>query len=398
VALSLQAVFDQLSAGGKVVMAFNEVFWSLEAEAVGLKMLMQYRETAPASRALLVVLGAALLAPATSRVADAAAARGRNPRLFAAIEACHPAARSLLQEAVAIDSGTGDAEGLAKVGALFRTRLEALGAKVRAVPSVAPAVGDNFIATLTGTGRGRILLIAHLDTVFPRGTTALHPPRWDGDHLIGPGAGDDKAGAVTALCVLSALQSIRYRNYAHIDLLLNVSEETGSPGSHELILALARDSDLAVNLERGIPGDLALLSRRGNAVLTFEFTGRAAHAGLEPEKGRNAVMEATRVAQALGRLANPDAGTALNVTVLTGGDRPNVIPDRAVLKVDVRAQTAAEFERVAREAAQLATEPAIEGVSIARTSNSTFRPGRWCPRPTRCWRAPTGSTRSSAVR
>src|SRR5690348_12492291 len=93
-----------------------------------------------------------------------------DKKIFSAVEACQPAARTLLEQSVAIDSGSNDAEGLLKVGTLFFAELRKLGATVREIPSVAPGLGNNIVATFSGTGRGRILLIVHIDTVFDRGT------------------------------------------------------------------------------------------------------------------------------------------------------------------------------------------------------------------------------------
>jgi glutamate carboxypeptidase len=297
-----------------------------------------------------------------------------NQKLLDAITACGPGSRTLLELLVNIDSGTGDAEGLAKVGAIYAAKLRELGADVRILPPTAPSVGDNVVATFAGTGTGRILLIAHMDTVFNRGAVAAHPPRWQGERLVGPGAGDDKAGGVTAICAIGALKSVGYRDYARIDLILNASEETGSVGSRDLIRKMAREADVAINLERGVPTDKALISRKGSATLTLEFTGRAAHSGLEPEKGRNAALEAAHAALELGKFADPIKQTTVNVTVLSGGDKINVIPDHAVVKADVRVETPDEFDRIEAAAARLAASPAIEGVTITSRLERNFPP------------------------
>jgi glutamate carboxypeptidase len=310
----------------------------------------------------------------TPAMADAQAKPKPNQKLLDAITACSPGSRILLEQLVRIDSGTGDAEGLGKVGAIYAAKLRELGADVRISAPTPPSVGDNVVATLAGTGKGRILLIAHMDTVFNKGTVAAHPPRWEGDRLIGPGAGDDKAGGVTAICALGALKTIGYRDFARITLILNASEETGSVGSRDLIRQMARESDVAINLERGVPSDKALVSRKGSATLTLDFTGRAAHSGLEPEKGRNAALEAARIALELGKLADPAKQTTVNVTILSGGDKINVIPDRAVVKADVRVQTPDEFDRIEAAAKKLAASPMIDGVTIASRLDRNFPP------------------------
>lgn len=319
--------------------------------------------------AVAATLAALLLAP----FAHAAPPQPNAP-LLAAVKACDPSARKLLEKVVAIDSGTGDAEGLNAVGAVYAEALRGIGAEVKAVSPASPAAGDNVVAGLTGTGKGRILLLAHMDTVFSRGDVAKRPPHWEGEHYVGPGAGDDKSGGVTAVCALGALKAIGFKDFARIDVLLNASEETGSLGSRDLIRTMARQADLVINLERGTPSDKAQVGRKGSAVLTLTFTGRAAHSGLEPEKGRNAALEAARVALALGGLGDPVKKTTVNVDILQGGDKTNVIPAHAVVKADVRAFTPEEFDRVEKAAADLAAHPAIEGVAIESRLQRNFPP------------------------
>jgi glutamate carboxypeptidase len=266
----------------------------------------------------------AMLAIGLAAISGSARGQGvanAQPELLNAVKACDTDARSLLVRMVAIDSGTGDADGLAAVAAIGAAELKALGATVKMVPPPAGApAGDNVVATFTGTGKGRILLISHMDTVFRHGDVARVKPHWESNNYFGPGAGDDKSGTVTAVCALQALKAIGFHDFARIDVLLNASEEMGSPGAKDLIRAMAKESDLVLNLERGVPSDQILVARKGGGTLTMEFTGRAAHSGLEPEKGRNAVLEASRVALELGKLADPKLQTTVTVTILQGGE------------------------------------------------------------------------------
>jgi glutamate carboxypeptidase len=317
---------------------------------------------------------AALFSAAGPATAMAMAAAAPDARLLAAVKACDKDARSLLERLVAIDSGTGDAEGLNAVGVIDAAELKALGAEVKAVAPAPPAKGDNVVATLSGTGKGRILMISHIDTVFARGDVAKRRPHWEGDRYIGPGAGDDKSGGVTAICALRALKAVGFKDFARIDLLLNASEETGSLGSRDLIRSMAKASDLVINLERGVPTDKVQFARKGSAVLTLEFAGRAAHSGLEPEKGRNAALEAARAALALDKLGDAAKQTTVVVDILQSGERTNVVPDRAVLKADVRAFSAEEFDRVEKAAAALAASPGIQGVTITSAMQRNFPP------------------------
>jgi len=279
-----------------------------------------------------------------------------------------------LQQLVQIDSGTGDVAGLAAVATIAKTELERLGASVENVSAVAPAVGDNLVATLTGTGRGRILLIAHMDTVFAHGAVAQRPYTVIGDHGIGPGAGDDKGGVVSAICALRILQQEKYHDYAKITLILNSNEETGSLGTRDLIRTKAKDSDVALNLERGTPPDGVLVARKGSAIITVEVTGRAAHSGLEPEKGRNAALEASHQALQLGSLSDASKETTVNVTIMQAGGTINVIPDHAIVKADVRAFTLDEFDRVDRDLQRLAGDTVVPDVQVKAALMRNFPP------------------------
>ena len=318
-----------------------------------------------------------VLALSLGLLAGVQSAQAAQPdtKLLAAVRACGQSSRALLEKLVSIDSGSGDAEGIGAVGAVEAAELTALGAQVKTMPPPpGTSPGNNILATLTGTGKGRILLISHMDTVFNRGDVARLKPHWQGDSYYGPGAGDDKSGAVLEICALKALKSVGFTDFGRIELLLNASEEIGSPGSRDLIRARAKEADLVINLERGIPKDTVLFARKGAATLTMEFTGVAAHSGLAPEKGRNAVLEAARVALALGSLGDAAKQTTVIVDVLSGGDKNNVVPAHAVIKADVRAFTVAEFDRVTRGAAELAAHPGIDGVTIKSSLLLLFPP------------------------
>ena len=297
-----------------------------------------------------------------------------NVPVLAAANACEPEARALLQQLVQIDSGTGDAQGLVAMAAILKPRLEQAGAKVESVPADAPAVGDNIVATLTGTGKGRILLIAHMDTVFPQGTVAQRPYKIVDEHGIGPGAGDDKSGVVAAVCALRIVHDLKFRDFSRVTLILNSNEETGSWGTRELIRKNAQQSDVAINLERGAPPDAAVISRKGCAVITLEITGRAAHSGLEPEKGRNAVVEAAHQVLQLASLADVARETTVNVTMFQGGNAINVIPDHATVTADVRAFTSEEFDRVEAGLARLSSQTTVPGVAVKATMKRNFPP------------------------
>jgi glutamate carboxypeptidase len=301
----------------------------------------------------------------------AAAAEANKPILDAA-ERHKPGAIKLWERLVNIDSGTGDAEGLAAVGATATDELKKLGAAVVTVSASPAAVGDNIVASFSGSGKGKVLLIAHMDTVFAKGTAAARPFRIDGGRAYGPGVSDNKAGIVVALSVLKILDDLKFKDYARLTLMLNTNEETGSRGSRALIEKLAREHDVTLNLEAGRAGDGITIWRKGSGTINVEVKGRASHAGGAPELGRNAAMELAHQMLQLSKLANADKGTTINFTVIKAGDRKNVIPDYAVADADIRALLAEEFDRVERQLPEVARNKLIADTVVTTTLTRSF--------------------------
>jgi glutamate carboxypeptidase len=278
----------------------------------------------------------------------------------------------LWERLVNIDSGTGDVEGLQKVGAIATEELRKLGAQIEILPAAKPAAGDNIVASFAGTGKGRVLLMAHMDTVFARGTVAARPFRIEGGRAYGPGVSDDKAGIVMALTMLKILDDLKFKNFARLTLLLNTNEETGSLGTRLLIEKLAREHDVTLNLESGRVGDGVVIWRKGSGTIKVEVKGRSSHAGGAPELGRNAAMELAHQILQLSKLQNPEKGTTVNFTVLKAGDRKNVIPDHAIAEGDIRALLTEEFDRVERELATVSQNKLISDTQVTTSLTRTF--------------------------
>jgi glutamate carboxypeptidase len=215
----------------------------------------------------------------------------RDAKVWAAAQAARPGQLQLLEQAVNIDSGTGDVEGGRKVAALLTPRLQALGMSIETVPAEIPGLADNTIATLKGTGKGRILMIGHLDTVFDPGTVARRPYRAEGDTAYGPGVGDEKGGVIQGLYALELLKQLGFRDFKQIVFLIETSEERGSPGTRKLIDRLLEDADVELNLEPGDSPDVITVWRKGSSSFYIDVKGRAAHAGVAPQDGRNAALE-----------------------------------------------------------------------------------------------------------
>ena len=309
----------------------------------------------------MLLLGAASMAPA---------AEANKPLLDSAARQ-QPGAIKLWERLVNIDSGTGDMEGVNAVGAVAVEELKKLGAAIEMVPAL-PAFGDNIVASLSGAGKGKILLIAHMDTVFRKGDAAARPFRIEGGRAYGPGVSDDKAGIVVALSVLKILDDLKFKDYARLTLMLNTNEETGSRGSRALIEKLAREHDVTLNLESGRVGDGITIWRKGSGTINVEVKGRASHAGGAPELGRNAAMELAHQMLQLVKLANADKGTTINFTIVKSGDRKNVIPDYAVADADIRALVSEEFDRVERELPVVVKNKLIPDTEVTTTLTRTF--------------------------
>ena len=275
------------------------------------------------------------------------AASPRNEKVYQAAQTNRAGALELLKEIVNIDSGTGDVEGGTKVEAVLRARLTQLGAEVRTEPAEAPGLPDNLVAVFHGTGKGKILIVAHIDTVFGPGTAAARPFSMDEARAHGPGVGDEKAGVVEAFTALKILHDMGFKNFATITFLLDDSEERGSPGSTKLIKRLAREHNVEFNMEPGDPPDALTVWRKGAAGIRIQVKGRAAHAGMAPQDGRNAAVELMHQLSALqGVFPTSGSGVTVNLTVLKAGERTNIIPDLAEATLNVRYRKPEEFDAI----------------------------------------------------
>lgn len=258
---------------------------------------------------------------------------------------------SRLEALVSIETPTGDAAGLAAAQQLVRSWLDpVLG------PGVVETAGGVDHLLWPGGEQPSVLLLGHLDTVFPAGTTRERPFRVDGDRATGPGVFDMKAGIVI---VAAALERVARPD--RVAVLLTSDEETGSLTSRSLIEREAARAGSVLVLEPSLDGALKI-ARRGGSIYRVGFTGRAAHAGLEPWKGRSALTELAHQVLALPRLADDGLGTTVSPTVAQAGTATNVIPEHAEVRVDVRAWTLDELERV--DAAMRALGPWTDDVRV----------------------------------
>ena len=281
------------------------------------------------------------------------------------VDARLPRFREELESLVNIDCGSWTPEGVNQVADAVADALERLGAEVERRPHH-PAegkrqLGDLVIGRLAGDGP-RLLLIGHMDTVFDPGTAAARPYRSDGRRAWGPGVTDMKAGLLAGLHAIGALHEVGV--HPAVTFVANPDEEIGSPFSTPVIRGLASHHDAVLVLECARANGDIVSARKGIADYHLTYLGRAAHAGVEPEKGRSAVLEAARQVVALHALNGRWPSVTVNAGVIHGGTRPNVVAERCELQVDLRAATTEAFEAAAEEIARLASNPADPDVRV----------------------------------
>ncbi len=225
-------------------------------------------------------------------------------------------------------------------------------------------VGDGVSLTLQGSGSGRILLAAHLDTVYPVGIAAARPLRFDGDVAFGPGSCDNKSGLLSALYAMEALRSLCLTDrFGTITLYCGGDEETDMRTSLVALRELCASHDLALVLEAGRENGDIVGARKGGGGFAFDVAGRAAHAGVEPERGANAILELAHKIIAAQGLNGVWPGVTLNVGIASGGTKANVVPDAARAEIDVRVIRAEHREPVVARLRAIAAETQVAGTT-----------------------------------
>lgn len=300
-----------------------------------------------------------------------AAAQDRDEALFAAAQAEQPALVTTLQRLVDIETGTGTADGLAAMADLLQTELQAAGATVTRHKAAGPVVGDNIVGRLPGRGGKRLLLMAHMDTVYVKGTLAKAPFRVEGRRAYGPGVADDKGGVAVILHALKLLQARGFDRFGSITVMFNTDEERGSLGSRELITALAKDADAVLSFEpTGAGRETLTMGTSGIAYVGAVIKGRASHAGGAPEYGVNALTEAADLVLRTQDIGDKAAGLRFNWTVAKAGEVSNIIPDEATLRGDMRYARVEDMDAAVKKleaAAQKKRLPAAEvTIRVAR--------------------------------
>jgi len=312
-------------------------------------------------------------------------ATGVTPAELTALEAAVTASSDAFLADLArlsnIDCGSYSPRGVNEVASWTAAFLEGLGATVDRRPDPAGRLGDTVIATFDGRpGAGpRLLLIGHMDTVFPDGTVAARPFRIDAGMALGPGVSDMKAGLLGGLYALAALRTLgggtlETLPFERIVFIANPDEEIGSPTSTPHIRDVAGRSDACFVLECARANGDFVSARKGIADLRLTVHGKGAHAGVEPEKGRNAILAGAHLVTAIHALNGRWPDVTANVGVFNAGTRPNVVPDRAELEVDVRGMTRASLEGAIAAVRELAAQPAVPDVTVDIETMASWMP------------------------
>jgi glutamate carboxypeptidase len=286
-------------------------------------------------------------------------------RLRSSIEARLPRFLEDLEGLVNTDCGSYTKAGVDEVGRWTGAFLERLGARVEYRDD--ERLGATAIATFEGVDPAgvRLLLIGHLDTVFDAGTAASRPFRIDGDVARGPGVTDMKAGLLAGAHAIAAIRDeLGGVPFGRLVFVANPDEEIGSPTSTPHIREVARDVDACLVLECARANGDIVSSRKGILDLRLTVHGRAAHAGVEPEKGRNAIVEAARLVRELNALNGRWQGVTVNVGVIAGGTRPNVVPETCALEVDVRSPSRLNLESAEEAIKALCTSTVVPDTRV----------------------------------
>ncbi len=263
-----------------------------------------------------------------------------------------------LKELVAIESGSRELEELDKIAKVIAARLRALGGKVELIePAEADTVrlsdtpekiGKMVKATFTGSGTKKILLMAHMDTVYPRGMATQQPFRIDGDRAYGLGIADNRHGIAVILHSIAMLNAMKFRDYGTITVFINADEEIGSPGSRNHHTRLGSQHDAVMSFEGGgnDKDDRVRLATSGHALALLTVRGRASHAGSAPEKGVNALDELAHQILQMRDLSDPKTGVKVNWTLARAGLVFNMIPPGAQATGDVRVARIADYDGI----------------------------------------------------
>ena len=268
----------------------------------------------------------------------------------------------LLEQLVNIDSGTSNKEGIDKVGGILQSEYTKLGFIVEIIPQVSQ--GNHLMIRHVNAIAPEIIVVAHMDTVFKKGTAEARPFSIRGDRAYGPGVIDMKASHVTLLFAVKALIEKGIGGPENTLILLTSDEETGSATSRQLIEDLAEDKKYALIMEPARQDGSLVTARRGAGEYVLRVKGVASHAGIAPEAGRSAIEELARKISKLHKLTDHSAGISVNVGLIEGGNTVNTVAPSATAHVDLRISRMEQATWLEQQVEDICATPDVEGTSI----------------------------------
>jgi glutamate carboxypeptidase len=253
-----------------------------------------------------------------------------------------------LEELVAIESGSTDLEGLAKIQAAIGKKLDGLGIPYQVIQgSGNTKTGAMIQVKIKGNGTAKIAMIAHMDTVYQKGDSKKQPFKVLDGKAYGLGIQDDRAGIAVILHTLKIIKAAGINSFGELTILINADEEIGSPGSKEAIMALGEANDLVISCETsGTKTDYVRLATSSIARADLTVVGKAAHSGANPDFGRNALYEMAHQVLQTRDLSNIAPGVKFNWTLAQAGTVRNMIPPEAKATADIRANRMSDFDLV----------------------------------------------------
>jgi glutamate carboxypeptidase len=329
-----------------------------------MKRSLPFRRVLPFALSALLCAGAPAMAD-TSRPIEAVLGKAQQhkaPLLDTLKELCN------------IESGSRDIEGLDRIADVIAKRLGALGGEVRLVDGNADVypmedtpqkLGRQVQATFHGKGTKKILMIAHMDTVYLKGMLAKQPFRIEGDKAYGLAIADDKQGVALILHAVAMLKELGFADYGTLTVLINSDEEIGSPGSRKLITKLGAEHDVTMSFEGSrANSDKLSLATSGIAGVFLKVQGKASHAGNAPEAGVNALYEMAHQVLQMRDLSAPDGSVKMNWTVAKAGSNRNVIPEQAEASADVRVLKVEDYDAIEKKVRERAAKQLLPQAKV----------------------------------
>lgn len=268
----------------------------------------------------------------------------------------------LIEQLVNIDSGSYYKKGVDKVAEILINQFREMGFQITIKKN--KLYGNNVVIQYDENKKTDILIVAHMDTVFPEGTVRERPFTIKGSRAYGPGVIDMKSSLVTLLYAIKALYQQPNNAYKNITIILNSDEEIGSPTSKKLIEKISRTKKYALIMEPARQDGSIVSARRGGGKYILSVKGKAAHSGVSPEDGKSAIEELAHKIIKLQQLNNAQKGISINVGMIEGGEAVNVVPSEAKGMIDVRITSREQARYVRKQIEKICATPDIKGTNI----------------------------------